>query len=95
MAYKVSVIVPIYKVEKFIARCAKQLFEQTLPEVEYIFVNDCTPDNSMLELAKTIQAYPHKEHAIRICTHEVNKGLPSARNTGLQHAQGEFIFHCD
>ena len=47
MEYKVSVIIPIYKVEKFISRCVKSLMEQTLKDVEYIFVNDATPDNSI------------------------------------------------
>lgn len=53
--YKVSVIIPIYKVEPFIARCATSLMEQTLSEVEYIFVNDATPDNSIFLLNQVIE----------------------------------------
>ena len=49
---KVSVIVPVYKVEPYMERCARFLFEQTLKDVEYIFVDDCTPDNSMMVLEK-------------------------------------------
>ena len=45
---KVSVIIPIYKVEKFIERCVRSLMEQTLQEVEYIFVNDATTENSII-----------------------------------------------
>ena len=45
--YKISVIVPIYKVERFIVRCAISLLEQTLQEVEFIFVDDATPDGSI------------------------------------------------
>ena len=44
---KVSVIVPIYGVEKYIERCARSLFEQTLEDIEFIFVDDCTPDKSI------------------------------------------------
>lgn len=92
-SYKISVIVPIYKVEKFIVRCAESLMKQTLDGVEYIFVNDATPDNSMAILQKVISKYPEKK--VIIITHEINKGLPAARNTGLAIAKGEFIFHCD
>lgn len=48
--YKVSVVIPIYNVEKYIARCARALFKQTLDAIEYIFVNDCTPDRSMVSI---------------------------------------------
>ena len=44
---KVSVVIPVYGVEKFIERCAISLFEQTLDNIEYIFVDDCSPDNSI------------------------------------------------
>lgn len=92
---KVSVIVPIYGVEKFIDRCVRSLMEQTLHDVEYIFVNDATPDDSMKVLASAIVDYPDKKDCIKILNHEVNKGLPAARNTGLVVATGEYIFHCD
>ncbi len=92
---KVSVIIPIYGVEKFIARCVESLFRQTLPEIEYIFVDDATPDNSMKVLHAVIERHPERSHAVRILRHEQNKGLPAARNTGLAAAQGEYIFHCD
>ena len=92
---KVSVIIPIYKVEAFIGRCATTLMEQTLHEVEYIFVDDATPDNSIQELEKVIARYPEREKQVHIVRHVINKGLPAARNTGLLLATGEYIFHCD
>jgi len=55
MIPKVSIIIPVYNVSKFIERCAVSLFEQTFDEIEYIFVNDCTPDNS-IELLKNVIA---------------------------------------
>lgn len=51
---KISVIVPIYNVEYFIARCTVSLMEQTLQNVEYIFVDDCSPDNSISLLKKQL-----------------------------------------
>ena len=92
---KVSVIIPIYKVEAFIERCATTLMEQTLCDVEYIFVDDATPDNSIKILEDVIARYPHRKDQIHIVHHTENKGLPAARNTGLALATGEYIFHCD
>ena len=95
MKVKVTVIIPIYKVEHFIERCACALFEQTLQEVEFIFVDDCTTDKSMEILNKVIERNPERKEMIKIISHKENKGLPTARNTGLEHASGEYIFHCD
>lgn len=92
---KVSVIVPIYNVEQFIARCVISLMKQTLQDVEFIFVNDATPDKSMLILEEVLVAYPERRRNVRILQHSVNQGLPAARNTGLEISTGEFIFHCD
>lgn len=92
---KVSVIVPIFKVEGFIERCARSLMEQTLGEVEFIFVDDASSDRSMEILRRTLTDYPERQEQVRILTHEQNKGLPAARNTGLEVATGEYIFHCD
>lgn len=95
MNCKISVIVPIYKVEKFIGRCAESLMQQSLGDVEYIFVNDATPDNSMEVLDGVLKKYPARAGLISIVVHDVNKGLPAARNSGLAVAHGEYVFHCD
>ena len=95
VAFKVSVIVPVYGVERFIGRCARSLMEQTLDDVEFIFVDDSTPDRSMEELEKTIAQYPPRMGQVRIARHERNLGLPATRNTGLRMAMGEYVFHCD
>ena len=91
----VSVIVPIYKVEKFINRCITSLMEQSLESVEYIFVDDASPDSSMQILDKVLLQYPHRLGHMKILQHKENKGLPAARNTGLAAASGEYVFHCD
>ncbi|MBQ8806705.1 MAG: glycosyltransferase family 2 protein [Bacteroidaceae bacterium] len=92
---KVSVIIPIYKVEAFIEICVTTLMEQTLQEVEYIFVDDATPDGSIQILKEVVARYPERKEQVRIVHHEGNKGLPAARNTGMELATGEYIFHCD
>ena len=92
---KVSAIIPIYGVEAFIERCARKLFSQTLQDVEFIFVDDATPDNSIALLEKVIEEFPDRKAQTRILHHPVNRGLPAARNTGLAAAQGEYIYHCD
>lgn len=92
---KVSVIIPIFKVSKFIKRCVCSLFEQTLKDVEYIFVDDASPDDSIDILKSCIERYPERKEHVQILTHEQNRGLPAARNTGLSIAIGEYVFHCD
>lgn len=92
---KVSVIVPIYKVEKYIERCARSLFEQTLKDIEYIFVDDCGNDRSIDILQNILKEYPERNEAVKIIHHERNKGLPAARATGIKLANGEYIIHCD
>lgn len=92
---KISVIVPIYKVEKYIEKCVCSLMEQTLDDIEYIFVDDCSPDNSIKILETTLERYSHRKKNVRIIHHDVNRGLTSARNSGLMVARGEYIAHCD
>ncbi len=92
---KVSVIIPVYKVEKYISRCVRSLMEQTLPDVEYVFVDDASPDKSIDILEDVLSEYPQHAERVRILHHNQNKGLPAARNTGLAAATGEYVFHCD
>lgn len=92
MEIKVSVIVPFWKVEAFIARCARSLMEQTLQEVEFIFVDDASPDRSAEILREAVAG---SGRDVKILSHPENKGLPAARNTGLSAARGKYVFHCD
>lgn len=91
----VSIIIPIYGVEQYIENCARSLFEQTLEDIEYIFVDDCTTDKSIEILQKVLEEYPHRKPQTRIIRHETNQGLPQARKTGIENATGEFIANCD
>ena len=93
---KVSVIVPVYGVEKFITHCVDSLMAQTMREgVEYIFVDDASQDASIERLTSVLSKYPERASQVKILVHERNKGLPAARNTGLAQATGEYVFHCD
>lgn len=92
---KVSVIVPIYGVEKYIERCARSLFEQTLKEIEYIFVDDCTLDESVYILRNVLNDYPDRAQNTQIIKMSRNSGLHNVRKEGLKYATGEFVAHCD
>ena len=88
---KVSILVPIYGVEQYIERCARSLFEQTYRNLEYVFVNDCSPDRSVEVLKEVMNDYPDRKGAVIIVGHEKNQGLAAARNTALDHAAGDFV----
>ena len=92
---KVSVIIPVYNVSSFIRRNVKALMDQTLEDVEFIFVNDATQDDSVEIIREEIENYPSRKPYVTILSHELNKGLPAARNTGLAVATGDYIYHCD
>ncbi len=92
---KVSIVIPIYNVEKYIIKCAKSLFEQTLDDIEYIFVNDCTPDNSIKVLLEVLEQYPNRKQQVKIITHKINLGAAIARKNGILAATGKYIIHCD
>ena len=92
----ISCIIPVYGVEKYIERFARSLFEQTLTEnVEFIFVNDCTPDNSIIVLQNTIEKYPKIEEQVKIINNPVNSGQSPSRNNGIKTSKGEYIICLD
>lgn len=95
MHYKVSVIIPVFKAEKDIARCCRALFGQSLDSIEYIFVNDCTPDNSVAVIEQVLKEYPQRKSAVKILHQQHNNGVSACRQLGLHNAKGEYIIHCD
>lgn len=92
---KVSVIIPVYGVENYIERCARSLFEQTLDDVEYLFIDDCTPDKSMEILKCVLDEYPNRQAQVVIHRMEHNSGQAAVRKWGIQNASGDYIIHCD
>ncbi len=91
----ISVCIPFYNAERFIERCAVSLFEQTYPDIEYIFVNDCADDMSVQILNAVCVRYPGRRRDAKIINHKVNKGIAAARNTALEHCSGEFVLWID
>ena len=92
---KVSVIIPVYGVERYVGRCARSLFGQTMADLEFIFVDDCTPDDSIAVLLKTLDDYPDRKHQVRVIRHDRNQGVAAARTTGMKAMTGEYMIHCD
>jgi glycosyltransferase involved in cell wall biosynthesis len=88
---KVSLIVPFYNVEKWIGECLDSLSNQTLSDIEIVCVDDCSPDGSRA----IVQQYMNKDPRIKLITHTENKRQGGARNTGVQHATGEYIWFID
>jgi glycosyltransferase involved in cell wall biosynthesis len=87
---KVSVIIPIYNVEKYVGKCLDSVVNQTLKNIEIICVNDGSTDNSL----RILEEYSQKDRRINIINKK-NKGASWARKTGLNAAKGEFIAFVD
>lgn len=92
---KVSVIVPVYNVEKYIEKCVHSLFGQTFPFLEYIFVDDCSPDHSVDIIKSVLDKYPNRQKQCHFCYLKENSGPATARNIGLECAKGRYIYFCD
>ena len=73
----------------FIERCARSLFEQTLDKIEYIFVNDCTPDASMIILRRVLKEYPYHKNQVKVIDMPSYSKQAKAHSTGLKVASGE------
>ncbi len=93
---RVSILVPIYKVENYIVRCARSLFEQLYDDCEFIFIDDCSPDNSVARLEELLmEEYPQLTPRVKIIHHSRNRGVAESRNTAMDWATGEFILFVD
>lgn len=88
----VSVIVPVYNVEKYLARCLDSILCQTYNDYEVICINDCSPDKSAVILEQYEDKYPS---VLKVLTNEENIGLGRTRERGIRHAKGEYILFID
>ena len=87
---KISIIVPVYKVEKYLRRCLDSIVNQTFTDWECILVDDGSPDNS----GKICDEYAEKDERFRVF-HQKNAGVSAARNKGIDEARGEFVNFVD
>lgn len=92
---KVSVIVPIFGVRDYIAKCLESIFNQTLKNFEIILVDDASTDGSLEIAQHCIDSLKRKDISVKIIRHAQNKGLPSTRNSGLSKVSGKYVFHFD
>ena len=90
-----SILVPVYGVEMYIERCAHSLFNQTLKNIEYVFVDDCTKDDSIDILKNVLKQYPERISAVKIIKHKLNSGVSAARSTALKESTGKYILFVD
>lgn len=89
-AAKISIIIPVYNVEKYLKKCLESVINQTMTEIEIICVNDGSTDSS----PHILKEFAQKDHRIKIINKE-NGGIASARNRGLEYATGEYIGFVD
>lgn len=92
----VSVIIPVYNAEDTLAISSESLLRQSYPFLEIIYINDCSTDGSGESIRDWARKLEDKEYVtVRIIDHERNKGVAVARNTGLDHATGRYIYYVD
>ena len=91
---KVSILVPLYNVEKYVRRCVESLFSQTYHNIEYVFVNDCTPDKSMEIIDDCINKYGIRDKC-KVISHQQNQGICASRNDCLANASGDYFLFVD
>lgn len=91
MINQVSVIIPVFNTEEYLPKCISSIINQTIKNIEIICVNDCSTDNSL----KILQNFSKQDIRIRIVDLKENKGVSNARNTGIDLAQGEYIYFID
>lgn len=92
---KLSVCIPVYNVAPYIEQCARSLFAQAYENIEYVFVDDCSPDESVSLVKRVLDGYPHRRRQVKFIRHERNLGLIASRKTAIRAATGELLAHCD
>ena len=93
--YTVSILVPVFKAEKCFERCLRSLFEQTYAELEFVFVDDHSPDGSIEVLMSVASEYPERQPHIKLIRSKTNRGVAASRTIALENASGEFICFVD
>ncbi|WP_109829616.1 glycosyltransferase family 2 protein [Reichenbachiella versicolor] len=89
---KLSVVIPVYNVSKYLRKCVDSVLEQTLRDIEVILINDASPDPKDHEICED---YIKTDDRVVYYKHDVNKGLGGARNTGIELAKADYIAFVD
>ncbi len=96
MKCEISVLIPVYGVEKYIEKCLHSIFNNSYADIcEFILINDCTKDKSIEIAEKIIEEYPKLKKNISIINLEKNSGIGNVRNIALQNAKGKYIIFVD
>ncbi|MDR0723948.1 MAG: glycosyltransferase [Endomicrobium sp.] len=88
---KISIIIPIYNVEKYIKQCLESIISQSLKDIEILCIDDCGTDSSI----KIVESFAKKDSRIKIIQLDKNKGLGAARNVGIKNSNGKYIIFVD
>ena len=91
---KVSILIPVYKAQNYIEKCLRSVFEQTYDNIEYVIVDDASPDDS-ISIAKRVAKEHGCEDSMIIIKNETNKGVAYTRNVLLDHSSGDYIYFVD
>ncbi len=95
MIPKVSVIIPVYNSSKYISKCCRSLFGQSLDSLQFIFVDDGSKDGSLDCVKNILSNYPKRINQVSFIILDRNSGVGTARQAGLKDAKGEYIIYCD
>jgi len=93
---RISIIIPVYNVEKYVRRCLESVIAQENPmaDIECLIIDDCSPDSSMSIVLQIIESYHGSIH-FKVINHDKNRGLSAARNTGILNSTGDYVFFLD
>ena len=91
----VSIVVPIYNASLYLEQCVKSLMMQTNQNIEFLFVDDASSDNSLDLLNSLLNQYPTRRNNCKIYVNDINKGVAFCRRLGMKNASGDYIIHVD
>lgn len=92
---KISVIIPMYNSEDYIEECVRNLMEQTMDDLELIFIDDASTDSTLRILETSLASYAYTNKKVVILRNDYNLGVAYSRELGMRKAQGEWVIHCD
>ena len=93
--WKVTIAVAVYNTEAYVEQCARSLFEQTLEEIDFLFVDDGSTDDSVAIVERTLKDYPNRAEQVRFIRYRQNQGLACVRREACEAARGEYLVYVD